>query len=292
MSEKSLGTPTAPNAKRRVCVIGWPVEHSRSPLIHNHWIAEHGIENAVYEKLAVPPEEAKETLQGLDARGFIGANVTVPHKETAFTAIPRHDKMASRVRAVNTLVKTDEGWEGRNTDGYGFTANLKEGAPSWQKNKPAVVVGAGGASRAIIAALWEEGVNDIRLINRTRLKSEKLAGDLGVPLLVIDWENRNQALPGAGLLVNTTSLGMKGSEPLDIDLSGLSKEAVVTDIVYTPLITPLLEAARARGNPIVDGLGMLLHQAVPGFEAWFGVRPEVTPALRKLILDDLGQKAD
>jgi len=277
---------------KRVCVMGWPVEHSRSPLIHNYWIEKYGVENAVYEKRAVKPEEAEETIRNLNDLGYIGANVTVPHKETAYQVLPRRDRMASRIGAVNTIVTKAGGLEGRNTDGYGFIANLKEGAPDWDRSKPAVVLGAGGAARAVIAALWEEGINEVRLVNRTKLRAEKLAADLSLPVLVIDWENRNAALPGAGLLVNTTSLGMEGNDPLDLDISKLPGEAVVTDIVYSPLITPLLDAARKQGLKTVDGLGMLLHQAVPGFEAWFGVRPEVTGELRKLILEDMGIKEE
>ncbi|ABS62874.1 shikimate 5-dehydrogenase [Parvibaculum lavamentivorans DS-1] len=277
---------------KKVCVIGWPVEHSRSPLIHNYWIGLHGIEGAVYERLAVPPDAAAETIRNLGGLGFIGANVTVPHKETAFAALARHDAIAKRLKAVNTIVTTPAGLEGRNTDGYGFIANLKDRAPGWDaKAGPAVLLGAGGAARAIAAALEDEGAPEIRIINRTPSRAEALARDLGLrnALVFADGEAKT-ALDGAALLVNTTTLGMKGESDVDLDISPLPAPALVTDIVYTPLETRLLRRAREAGYKTVDGLGMLLHQAVPGFEAWFGVRPQVTPELRALVLADMGMK--
>ncbi len=279
---------------RKVCVIGWPITHSRSPLIHNYWIKLHGIEDAVYERLAVPPEELNATLRGLHDWGFVGANVTVPHKEAVFATLMRHDAVAARLKAVNTIVTTSMGLEGRNTDGYGFIANLKDRARFWRAGDgPAVLIGAGGAARAVAASLEAEGVPEIRIVNRTRDRAVALAADLKLKSVrIFEWAEMAEALSGANLLVNTTTLGMKGQKDLEIDFSALPKTALVTDIVYTPLHTGLLKSARARGNPVADGLGMLLHQAVPGFEAWFGVRPEVTPELRALVLADMGITED
>ncbi|MBX3493341.1 MAG: shikimate dehydrogenase [Parvibaculum sp.] len=277
---------------RKVCVIGWPIAHSRSPLIHNHWIAEHKIPDARYEPMAVKPEDAAATIRDLPKLGFIGANVTVPHKETAFAALDRHDAMARRLKAVNTIVTTAKGLEGRNTDGYGFIANLKDRAAGWSASRgPAVLLGAGGAARAIAAALEDEGAPEIRIVNRTAARAEALIRDLGLKAARMFVEtDAASALDGAALLVNTTTLGMKGENDVDLNLAALPKSALVTDIVYTPLETGLLRRAREAGHRTVDGLGMLLHQAVPGFEAWFGVRPEVTEKLRKLVLADLGMK--
>ena len=273
--------------------MGWPVAHSRSPLIHNHWIAEHRIPDARYELLAVKPEDAAETIRHLHKLDFIGANVTVPHKETAFATLDRHDAIARRLKAVNTIVTLEDGTlEGRNTDGYGFIANLKQGAPDWRPGEgPAVMLGAGGAARAIAAALEAEGAPEIRIVNRTPARAEALIRDLGLKSAkVFSTDETGAALAGAGLLVNTTTLGMKGENDVDIHISALPRDAIVTDIVYTPLETGLLKRARLAGHETVDGLGMLLHQAVPGFEAWFGVRPHVTEELRHIVLADLGMK--
>jgi len=274
----------------KVCVMGWPIAHSRSPLIHNFWIRQLGIQNAIYERLAVPPAELQETIRNLTDWGFIGANVTVPHKEAAFASLLRHDADARRLRAVNTIVMTEDGFEGRNTDGYGFMANLSHAAPNWQPAQgPAVMLGAGGAARAIAAALDDAGVPEIRIVNRTRARAEALVKDIGLERATIfGWEQIDQALNAANLLINTTTLGMRGERDLDIDLTPLPAAALVTDIVYTPLETGLLKAARERGLTTVDGLGMLLHQAVPGFEAWFGKRPQVSDELRNLVLADMG----
>lgn len=278
------------SATRRVWVLGWPVEHSRSPLIHNHWIRAYGIKDALYETHSVPPEELKTVLHTFADQGVIGANVTVPHKETMFSLLEHHDAAAKRLKAVNTIVDCGAYWEGRNTDGYGFMANLKSSAPLFDFTKgPAVVLGAGGAARAILAALSDAGVPEIRLINRTIAKAEALLDELQISGQALSWETADRALEGANLLVNTSSLGMKNMAPLALSLDHLPKSALVTDIVYVPLETDLLTRAKARGNKTVDGLGMLLHQAVPGFEAWFGVRPEVTAELRLLLLNDLGE---
>lgn len=271
-----------------VWVLGWPVTHSRSPLIHNHWIKTLGIKNAVYEKHGVPPEELSATLSSFRDEGVIGANVTVPHKEAVFAALTHHDEAARRLKAVNTIVDCGTHFEGRNTDGYGFMANLKANGPDLDfASKPAMVLGAGGAARAILVALADAGVTEIRLVNRTVEKAAALLAELNVKGTALSWDDAPDALREVGLLVNTSSLGMTGMDPLNLSLEKLEPSALVTDIVYSPLETDLLERARARGNPTVDGLGMLLHQAVPGFEAWFGVRPDVTPELRALILDDL-----
>lgn len=269
-------------------VMGWPVEHSLSPRLHGYWLEQHGIDGA-YVPLAVAPNDLPTALTALPALGFRGVNLTLPHKEQALNLCREVDDLARRIGAVNTIVVRDGRLFGSNSDAFGFLENLKGGAPDWRAEAaPAVVLGAGGASRAVVVALADAGVPEVRLVNRTRERAEALAAALG-PLVdgalsVYGWDRREAALAEAGLVVNTTTLGMAGQPPLDLDLGALPVEAVVTDIVYTPLLTPLLQAARTRGNPLVDGLGMLLHQARPGFEAWYGVRPEVTPGLRDFVL--------
>jgi len=278
------------NPPRRVWVLGWPIEHSRSPLIHNHWIATYGLQDALYEIHGVPPENLEATLQSFSAQNVIGANVTVPHKEAVFALLSHHDAAAKRLKAVNTIVDCGTHLEGRNTDGYGFMANLKASAPDFDfTSGPAVVLGAGGAARAILAALSDAGVPEIRIINRTVEKAESLLKELGLKGHAAPWEEVGPELANASLLVNTSSLGMKNMPPLALSLDNLPMTALVTDIVYAPLETELLANARARSNKTVDGLGMLLHQAVPGFEAWFGIRPQVTPELRAILLKDLGE---
>jgi shikimate dehydrogenase len=269
---------------RAAGVIGWPVAHSRSPLLHGHWLAQYGIAGA-YLPLAVQPGRLAAALRGLSALGFAGCNVTVPHKEEALAIVDRADAAARRIGAANLIVVQPDGsLLGSNTDAYGFLANLREQAPGWRAAAgPAVVVGAGGSSRAIVAALTDAGAPEVRLLNRTHERAEAMAAALGGPVRVLDWDDRATALEGATLLVNTTTQGMKGQPPLVLDLAALPTEAVVTDLVYVPMQTPLLAAARARRNVAVDGLGMLLHQAVPSFAAWFGVTPEVTPELRALV---------
>ncbi|HEX6958038.1 MAG TPA: shikimate dehydrogenase [Ferrovibrio sp.] len=273
----------------RAGVIGWPVAHSRSPRLHGFWLRQYGL-NGRYDKLPVPPEELEAFLQALPKEpGFRGINVTLPHKMAVLPHLATIDPTARRIGAVNTIVVQPDGsLHGSNTDAFGFIENLKAQAPSnWSAAAgPAVLLGAGGAARAIIVALLDAAAPALRLINRSRGKAEALAAEFGPRLEVIDWERRAEALGGAGLLVNTTSLGMSGQPPLEIALDDLPRNALVNDIVYSPLETDLLARARARGNPAVDGLGMLLHQGRPGFEAWFGVAPEVTPALRAAILAD------
>jgi shikimate dehydrogenase len=272
---------------KRACVIGWPVAHSRSPVIHRYWLKLHGLDGA-YELEAVRPEEIEGFLKGLGHRGYTGANVTLPHKEAALAAADRPDQAATTIGAANTLWLDDKGLlHASNTDAYGFMTHLAAEAPEWNKGKrPVVVLGAGGAARAILHGLIEAGATKILLANRTEGRAKALAEGFGAGVSVIPWEDRSRALAGCGLLVNATSLGMTGKS-LDIDLSALPADAIVADIVYSPLETKLLAAARARGNRIVDGLGMLLHQAVPGFERWFGVRPKVTPELRAYVVAHL-----
>lgn len=266
-------------------VMGWPVGHSRSPRLHGFWLREYGIDGA-YVPLAVPPERVEQAIRALPALGFRGCNVTVPHKEAALRAVDALDPAARRIGAVNTIVvRPDGSLEGRNTDAFGFIQNLRAALPGLGFGQPSVVLGAGGAARAVVVALLEAGAPLVRLANRSRDRAEALAAELGGSIEVVDWAERSDALAGAGLLVNTTTLGMAGQPALEIDLSPLPRTAVVTDIVYTPLTTPLLAEAERRGNPVVDGIGMLLHQARPGFAAWFGVEPEVTPALRRFVLD-------
>lgn len=264
-------------------LMGWPVKHSRSPQLHSYWLALHGIDGA-YVPLPVEPKGLATALRALPALGFVGSNLTVPHKEAALAIVDRVHPVARRVGAVNTVVVAADGaLEGRNTDAFGFLAALEQDAPSWSADRPAVVLGAGGAARAVLVALVDAGVAEIRLINRTRARADALTA-LGAPIRSVEWASRSHALDGAGLVVNTTTLGMGGQPPLDIDLAALPKAAVVNDIVYSPLETPLLAAARARGNTAVDGLGMLLHQARPAFQAFFGEDPAVTPALRAHVL--------
>lgn len=276
---------------KRACVIGWPVEHSRSPLIHRYWLKHYGIDGA-YEKEAVRPEDLAEFLGLLGAHGYAGANVTLPHKEAALQLAAVADEAARAIGAANTLWLDQAGrLSAGNTDAYGFITNLEAEAANWNTDRRSVtVLGAGGAARAILHGLLTDGASRILLANRTRDRAEALARAFGPSVTVVDWDDRHRALAGCGLLVNATSLGMTGKDKLDIDLSALPADAVVADIVYSPLETELLAAARTRGNRIVDGLGMLLHQAVPGFKRWFGVRPEVTPALRAHVAATLGER--
>jgi len=271
------------------CVIGWPVEHSRSPLIHNHWIKEFGLD-AEYRREAVPPEQFAAFVRGLAERGYVGANVTVPHKEAALAlAVP--DERARAVGAANTLWYEGGTLRATNTDAEGFIANLDACLPDWDRGlRTAVVLGAGGAARSIVFALIGRGVERILVANRSFERAVALREKFGSPVEPRPWEEAPTLLAGAGLLVNTTTLGMAGQPPLALDLDRLPAQGVVADLVYVPLDTALLKAARARGLRMVDGLGMLLHQAVGGFARWFGVRPRVTQALRALVETDLTSK--
>jgi shikimate dehydrogenase len=276
-------------------VMGWPVSHSLSPRLHGFWLQRAGVDGT-YIPLPVPPERITEAIRALPALGFRGANVTVPHKEAALAAADRATERAQRMGAANTLIVEDDGSiTADNTDGFGFVENLRQGAAGWTPEAgPAVVLGAGGAARGVIGALLAAGTPEVIVLNRTRSRAEALAADLQghFPqqlITVADWDARASLLSRAAVLVNTTTQGMKGNPPLELDLSALPVSAVVTDIVYVPLQTDLLTRAAARGNPVVDGLGMLLHQARPGFEAWFGLVPEVDEALRAHMLTFVGR---
>ncbi len=270
----------------RAGVIGWPVGHSLSPKLHGHWLRHYGIDGS-YQAIAVAPEQLAGDLRSLIDAGYAGLNVTVPHKQAVLALCDTLDPAARSIGAANTLVFRDGQVRGSNSDAFGFLENLRQGQPGWRADAgPAVVLGAGGAARAVVWALLDRGAPEVRLINRSRARAEGLAGEFGGNIRPAGWEELPDALAGAALLVNTTSLGMTGQPPLDIDLTPLPEAALVTDIVYAPLQTQLLAAARRRGNPTVDGLGMLLHQARPGFQAWFGVAPEVTPELRAAVLGE------
>ena len=271
----------------RAFVIGHPIAHSRSPLIHGTWLKEHGIDGS-YGAIDVAPEALPAFFDRLRTGEFAGGNVTIPHKETVFALCDTVDPLARRIGAVNTLVVEDGAVHGTNTDYLGFLGNLDAGAPGWSEGLAnALVLGAGGAARAIIVALRSRDI-PVTLLNRTRATAERLAEELGPGVVARSLDTINEAAADAGLVVNTTSVGMHGTRFEGFHLDRLPAGALVTDIVYTPLETPLLADARARGLRTVDGLGMLLHQAVPGFEAWFGVRPEVTPALRASVEATLG----
>ena len=280
-----------PNSKTiQAGVMGWPVSHSLSPRLHGFWLGQYAIDGT-YVPLEVRPEDCRRYITGLPDQGYAGVNVTVPHKEIAAACVDVLDDGARRLSAVNTIVVQPDGsLLGSNTDGFGFMENLISGAPGWALGDgPAVVLGAGGAARAVVAALLEAGVSEVRLANRTVERAQTLAGDIGGAITTVGWDDRSSVLDGAALLVNTTTLGMTGKPPLDLDLEPLPGNAVVNDIVYSPLVTDLLEKAKKRGNPIVDGIGMLLHQARPGFRQWFGVEPEVTDALRAHVLAGVGK---
>jgi shikimate dehydrogenase len=265
-------------------VLGWPIGHSRSPALHGHWLRRYGLPGA-YVPLAVAPETAEAALRALPALGFAGANVTLPHKELALRVAHSATERALRIGAANTLVIRDGHIEADNTDGFGFIENVRAGAPGWNPIRPALVLGAGGAARAVIDALLAEGVRELRLANRTRARAEALAAQFGERVRVMDWAAAGEAADDAGVIVNTTSLGMEGQPGLDFTFDAAPADAVATDLVYVPLQTPFLAAAAARGLTTVDGLGMLLHQARPGFAAWFGREPMVDDALRAAVLD-------
>lgn len=268
-------------------VMGWPVAHSRSPRLHGYWLDRYKIDGA-YVPLAVEPAHFAQALRMLALVGFRGVNVTVPHKEAALAAVDVLDPDARRIGAVNTVtMESDGSLKGSNTDGIGFLAHLRASAPAWDASGAAVVIGAGGAARAVVAALTTAGVPEIRLVNRTRERAEELARSFNGPTRVMPWVARHGAVDAASLVVNTTTLGMTGQPSLDLDLDALPKGACVFDCVYAPLETPLLADARARGHVAVDGLGMLIHQARPGFEAWFGLVPEIDAGLRRFLAEGL-----
>jgi shikimate dehydrogenase len=272
-------------APRLAAVIGWPIGHSRSPALHAHWLRRYGIAGH-YVPVAVAPERLGASLEALALLGFRGCNVTIPHKEAALALAVEASGTARRIGAANTLsFLPGGGFHADNTDVHGFVANLRQGAPDWRAGAaPALVLGAGGAARAVVAGLIDAGVGELRLANRTRSRAEELAARFGPAVVVVDWARAAEAADGAGMIVNTTAMGMEGQPPLEVGLDAAPATAVVTDIVYQPLVTPFLAAAAARGLRTVDGLGMLLHQAAPGFEAWFGVAPQVDADLRAAVL--------
>jgi shikimate dehydrogenase len=268
-------------------IMGWPVAHSRSPLLHGFWLEQTGVDGA-YVPLPVRPECVAEALRALPVLGFRGCNLTIPHKQLALSVADRIEPLARRIGAVNTIIVAPDGkLEARNTDVFGFRENLRDRLPNWDPaSGPAVVLGAGGSARAVVAALADAGVAEIRVVNRTASRTEALARDLAsmtTQISLYPWSEASAVQRGAGLLVNTTSLGMTGEPPLLLDISDLPLSAPVVDIVYAPLETDLLATARKRGHSVVDGLGMLLHQGRPGFEAWFGVPVQVTAELRAAV---------
>ena len=265
-------------------VMGWPVAHTRSPAIHNHWIAAHGLLGA-YVQLPVQPERLEAAIRGLPALGFAGCNVTVPHKVNAIAYMDELHPSARRIAALNTIVvRPDGSLLGMNNDGVGYIQSLRDADPHWRGDAgPALVLGAGGAARAIVVGLLDEGVPEVRITNRTLERAQALAADFGERVKVIPWDSRNEAMQGVALLVNTTTQGMHGQPELDVVLDHLPAQAMVSDAIYIPLETPLLAKARQRGHRTVNGLGMLLNQARPAFNAWFGVMPEITPALRAAV---------
>lgn len=266
-------------------VIGMPVAHSRSPRLHMHWLARYGLPGH-YIPIPVMPQHLAEVLRVMPRMGFVGANVTIPHKEAVLTLADTVTDRAALIGAANTLIFRPDGKiHADNTDGYGFVANLRQNAPEWSpENRTAAVIGAGGAARAVVASLLDSGVSELRITNRTRLRAEQIKAEFGARLVVYDWAQVGNMLEGATTVVNATSLGMEGKQPLRVPLDALSPRALVTDLVYTPLMTPFLAEAQARGCQVVDGLGMLLHQAAPGFERWFGHRPDVDDEARKVAL--------
>ncbi len=279
------------NAFPIACVIGWPVTHSLSPKLHNYWLEENNIPGA-YVPLAVQPENLKHALHSLKVLGFVGCNLTIPHKALAINYVEEITPLALRIGAINTIVVQQDGTlKGDNTDSVGFLRNLYEHVPNFDCTQgPIIVLGAGGAARAVCAALIDAGAKTIFICNRSKNRSESLVADFGSIISVGPWESRNAALKDAHLLVNTTSLGLNGQPNLEIDLSLLPKNAIVYDLVYSPLMTRLLISARENGNRIVDGLGMLLHQARPGFAAWFGKEPEISENVRSFVISNLAGK--
>ena len=265
-------------------VMGWPVAHTRSPAIHNHWIAHHGLEGA-YVQLPVHPDRLEAAIRGLPALGFAGCNVTVPHKVSAMQFMDELHPAARRIAAINTIVVQPDGrLLGMNNDGAGYIQSLRDADATWRGDTgPALVLGAGGAARAIVVALLDEGVPELRLTNRTLERAQALAEAFGDRVKVVPWAERNEAMAGVSLLVNTTTQGMHGQAPLDVALDALPAAAMVSDAIYIPMETPLLAQARLRGHRTVNGLGMLLNQARPAFQAWFGVLPEITPELRAVV---------
>jgi shikimate dehydrogenase len=266
-------------------VMGWPIAQSRSPILHNYWIDKYKL-NGRYVPLAVRPERLADAIRGLPALGFRGCNLTMPHKQYAMTMVDRLTDTAKRIGAVNCIVVDHDGkMSGTNNDGNGYVLSVQEVVPQWKPSAgPIAILGAGGAARAVLVALLERGASEIRLINRSLDKAERLAKELGPAIKPIAWDRRSDAIGDVALLINATNQGMTGNPPLELSLDRLSSSTLVSDLIYVPPETPLLSAAKARGNITINGLGMLLHQARPAFEAWFGVMPEITPDLRAAIM--------
>ena len=262
-------------------VMGWPVMHSRSPMLHTYLMKQHGL-IGTYVPLAIKPENLAGALRGLAPLGFSGCNITIPHKEQALQIVDHVDEVARRIGAVSCItVRPDATLAATNNDAFGFVQNILQQQPAWRADAgPAVVIGAGGGARAVVYSLAERGAKEIRVVNRTRARADALVREFGGPVSSVEWADRGRALGDAAMLVNTTSQGMVGQPPLDLPLDTLPTRALVSDIVYVPVETPLLAAARRRGNPTVDGLGMLLHQVRPAWQAWFGIDPQITPELR------------
>ncbi len=269
-------------------VMGWPVAHSRSPTIHNHWIRQYGLQGA-YGLFSVQPDKLEDAIRGLPALGLAGCNITIPHKVNAMKLMDVIDPLARRMGAINTIVVTPEGaLHGFNNDGFGYIQSLLDAKPDWKADAgPVAVLGAGGAARAVVLSLLDQGATEIRLTNRTRGKAQALCDEFGSGIKVVDWSERHDALNGVALLVNTTNQGMHGEPELDLQLDQLPTTALVSDAIYVPLETALLRNARLRGNATVNGLGMLLNQARPAFNAWFGVMPEISPELVQAIMATL-----
>jgi shikimate dehydrogenase len=265
-------------------VMGWPVMHSRSPLLHNYWFGQHRLAGT-YVPLAIRPQDLAAALRALPPLGFSGCNLTIPHKQEAMKIVDEVDMLARSIGAIScVVVKPDGSLAGTNNDCYGFIHSIRQEQPNWRADRgPNVVIGAGGGARAVSYSLAETGAKEIRLVNRTFEHAKRIAEDFGSPVKVLRWEDRHDALEGAATVVNTTSLGMVGQPALDISLERLPVSALAADIIYIPLETPFLASARKRGNPTVNGLGMLLHQARPAWKAWFGIEPAVTPELRAMM---------
>ncbi len=268
--------------------MGMPIMHSRSPMLHNYWFKQQGMAGS-YVPLAIQPTGLAAALRALHPLGFSGCNLTIPHKQEAMKIVDEVNDAARQIGAISCVtVRSDGSLQGSNNDAFGFIRNIQQAQPQWRADAgPIVVIGAGGGSRAVCYGLMQEGAREIRLVNRSDARAQQLADDFGAPLHAYPWAERHDVLAGAALVVNTTSQGMVGQTPLDIHLDPLPSSALVTDIVYSPLETPLLAAARLRGNVTVDGLGMLLHQGPPAWKSWFGLEPKVTPELRALVEQSL-----
>ena len=281
-----LQHPTMSSSEKFVLagVMGWPVAHSRSPVLHNHWVRQHGL-NGAYVLLQVTPDKLAHAIGGLDALGFAGCNITIPHKVSAMALVDQVEPMARRIGAINTIVVEPDGTlRGFNTDSFGYIQSLLDAQPDWRADAgPVTVLGAGGAARAVIVALADRGAQNIRVCNRSFDKAQALATEFGAPVCAVPWEQRHDALADIALLVNTTNLGMDKQLDLNLNLKQLPRHALVSDVVYIPLETALLTQARLRGNPTVNGLGMLLNQARPAFNAWFDVMPKISPELMAAV---------